>query len=1146
MVMSRSAMAVNLGRSIRKSLGRYVAIAMIIALGASIFVGLRMTKRDMVATGQVYMDAQNMFDLRLVSSYGWGKDQVDEVRLLEGISDAEGVYYQDLIVSRPSDEEAVYRFYTIPETVNKLVLLEGRWPENAGECLVDGYRAGSGMIGKEMAISGNNDEDALENLTQKSFTVVGRISTPLYMDMNRGSTSVGNGAIANCIFVSQDAFDVDYYTEIHVTVPGDHRIYSKDYNNAMDAMADALEPGMEPLAKERYQKVRSDAEEAYQEGWEEYQDGAKEYADGYHEANERLRDSYRKLTDGEAQIVENEQKLTDGEKQLRDGRLQLIQGKITLQNGKRALAQGKTEAYNQTNQAVQEMSEQLQEKMDELAAVNEELDAINAELAAVNAEIAQIEGAMELMDSNIGLLNSQIQNIQTQIDILESQDPSDPNLPALQAALAGLESTREGLITQRDDYETENAETLNELYSRRAALEEDRAEVESIRDDLAGNASSAEEMLAEFATQLLEMQSQFAAAEAQLSAGEAQLEASEARLQMEEQNIKTGWEELEKAKQDIQDGWTEYRDGKRDAEKELKEARQKLDDARQELMDARADIDGMKENTLHILDRNSNIGYASLDSSSDIVEGVSRVFPAFFLLVAALVCITTMTRMVDEERTQIGTLKGLGYSDGAIISKYLFYAGSSAVLGCGLGVLLGSVVFPIILWEAYKIMLFIQDSIVLTFDWGLCLLMVAVYTGVELLVTWYCCHRTLKEVPSELIRPKAPTAGKPLIFERMRLWSRVSFLNKVTIRNIFRYHQRLAMMLVGIGGCTALLITGFGLRDSIVNIADFQFQDVTHYDMEVYFSEHQDQADQKRFLDKTRDAAENVLFFHQSSVEVSFEDGLQEIYMISADEGISDFIDFRHGQQEISLPGKNEAVLTSGVASALGIKTGDTVTVRNPDMESMELTVFGIYDNYVYNYVLITPETVEENFGQAPERQMAYVQVREGQDVHSVGALISGLTDVMNVAVSEDQADMVHGMMDAMNLVVVVIVVCAAALAATVLYNLTNININERIREIATIKVLGFNAFETAMYIFKENLVLSVLGTGVGMLFGKLLLRFVMSQIKINMVWFIDRALPISYILSVVMTLLMAVVVDFVFYFKLDKINMAEALKSVE
>lgn len=1143
MVMRRSAMAVNLRRSIGKSLGRYVAIAMIIALGASIFVGLRMTKRDMVATGQVYMDAQNMFDLRLVSSYGWGRDQVDEVRLLDGISDVEGVYYQDLIVSRASAEEAVYRFYTIPETVNQLVLLEGRWPENAGECLIDGFRAGSDMIGKELVISGNNEEDALEKVTQPSFTVVGRISTPLYMDMNRGSTSVGSGSITNCIFVPQDAFDVDYYTEIHVTVPGDYRIYSEEYSDAMDALAETLEPELEPLAKERYQKVRGDAEESYQEGWEEYQDGVREYTDGYHEASDQLRDSYRKLTDGEAQIAENEQKLKDGEKQIQDGRLQLIQGKIALQNGKRALAQGKTEAYTQISQAVQEMSERLQEKLDELTVVQDELDAVNTELATVNAEIAQIEGAIGLMDSNIALLNAQIQNIQTQIG---GMDPSDPNLPALQAALAGLESTRDSLAAQRENYEAENADTLSQLYSRRAVLEEDKAEMEGIRDDLSGNASSVEETLAEFASQLVEMQSQFATAEAQLSAAEAQIEASEARLQLEEQKIETGWEELEEAKQDIQDGWSEYREGKQEADRELKEARQKLDDARQELLDARADIDGMKENTLHILDRSSNIGYASLDSSSDIVEGVSRVFPAFFLLVAALVCITTMTRMVDEERTQIGTLKGLGYSDGAIISKYLLYAGSSAVLGCGLGVLLGSVVFPVILWEAYKIMLFVQDSIVLTFDWGLCLAVVAVYTGVELLVTWYSCHRTLKEVPSELIRPKAPTAGKPLIFEKMGLWHRVSFLNKVTIRNIFRYRQRLAMMLVGIGGCTALLITGFGLRDSIVNIVDFQFQDVTHYDMEVYFSEHQTEADQKRFLDKTRDVAENVLFFHQSSVEVSFGGGLQEIYMISAGEEIQDFIDFRQGQREIPLPGENEAVLTSGVASALGIKTGDTVTVRNPDMESMDLTVSGIYDNYVYNYVLITPQTVEENFGQAPEWQMAYVQVREGQDVHSVGALVSGLTDVMNVSVSEDQADMVHGMMDAMNLVVVVIVACAAALAATVLYNLTNININERIREIATIKVLGFNAFETAMYIFKENLVLSVLGTGVGMLFGKLLLRFVMSQIKINMVWFMDRALPMSYILSVVMTLLMAVVVDFVFYFKLDKINMAEALKSVE
>ena len=554
----------------------------------------------------------------------------------------------------------------------------------------------------------------------------------------------------------------------------------------------------------------------------------------------------------------------------------------------------------------------------------------------------------------------------------------------------------------------------------------------------------------------------------------------------------------------------------------------------------------MDEGSVYVLDRNSNIGYGSLNSASDIVFGVSKVFPAFFLLVAALVCITTMTRMIDEERTQIGTLKALGYSNGAIISKYLLYAGSGAVVGCGLGVIIGSMAFPTILWEAYKIMLYITPNIVLEFNWLLCLIVVSAYTAVMLFVTWYCCRQVLEEEPAELIRPKAPDVGKKIFMEYLPFWNRISFLNKVTIRNIFRYKQRLAMMLVGIGGCTALLLTGFGLRDSIVNVVDYQFENVTVYDLTVYFSEGQTPEQQDRFVKLSDDCAENVLFYNQISAELEHGGRVKDIYLITADSDVQEFIAFKSGDETLDMPGINEVLLTVGVAENIGIKVGDRVTMRNADMEQLELTVSGIYDNHVENYAVIVPGTIEAQWNRTPELQMAMIQVGENQDVFEASTVIANLSDVQNVSVSQDLADMVGSMMDALDLVVWVIVICAGLLAVTVLYNLTNININERIREIATIKVLGFNASETAAYVFKENLSLTVIGAGAGLGLGYLLLIFVMSQIKIDMVWFKAVIMGQSYIWSVALTILAAYIVNFVFYFKLDKINMAEALKSVE
>ena len=382
--------------------------------------------------------------------------------------------------------------------------------------------------------------------------------------------------------------------------------------------------------------------------------------------------------------------------------------------------------------------------------------------------------------------------------------------------------------------------------------------------------------------------------------------------------------------------------------------------------------------------------------------------------------------------------------------------------------------------------------------------------------------------------------------ERLRFWNKIGFLNKVSIRNIFRYRQRLAMMLVGIGGCTALLLTGFGIRDSIVDVVDIQFDEVTIYDVNVNFSHGIGQKEKQTFLNQVNSYAEDVLFYYQSSVELDADNKTREIYLISAEERIKSFQNLRKDGQELPMPGVGEVLLSVGVAEDMGIREGDTVRLRNADMEVLDLTVSGIYTNHVYNYAIVIPETLEAQWGYTPDDQMAMVMIADGMDVHEAGANISKLDNVVNITVNQDLAKTVSSMMSAMDYVVLLVVVCAATLAVIVVYNLTNININERIREIATIKVLGFNASETAAYVFKENLALSVMGAVVGLLGGKLLLLFVMSQIKINMVWFTARANAMSFVLAVVLTLVAACLVDLAFFFRIEKINMAEALKSVE
>ena len=960
MVMKRNMMGRNLRRSIVNSLGRYIAIATIIALGTAIFVGLRSTKMDMVATGQAYTDSQNMFDLRFISTYGWEPEQVEEIAALEGLEDVEGVFYADLIAqSEKSSDALVYRFYTVPESINRLVLLEGRMPERADECLADGFRNDESVIGTKVTISQENSDDALDQLEQREFTVVGLVSSPLYMDTNRGNTSVGSGSIANFFFVPADAFDISYYTEVHATIPGDYQIYSQEYNDAMEQAADLLKPELEAIAQARVDSIRQDAMEEYEDGLADYNQAEADY-------QKEKADALRQLDEAKADLEQAEAELADGQTELENGRQQLSDSR------------------------------------------------------------AQLEQQLQAYGSN------------------------------------------------------------------------------------------------------------------------AQLQAYEQELNQQEQQLTQAQTELDENRQKLAEGWADWEQSKQEAQEKFSDAEAELAEAEQELQDAWNEIQDIADAEVYVLDRNSNVGYCSLDSNSDIVAGVARVFPAFFLLVAALVCITTMTRMVEEERTQIGTLKALGYGNGAIVSKYLLYSGSSAILGCAAGVALGSVAFPIVLWQAYKIILVVTPNILLRFDWKMALSVTALYTLAMLAVSWYCCHRALQEVPAELIRPKAPGAGKKLLIERIPLWERVSFLNKVAIRNIFRYRQRLVMMLLGIGGCTALLMTGFGIRDSIAKIVDVQFRDVTQYDLAVNFRSGQTERQQEQFRKAMEEDAEEILFFHQVSGTIETDSQSRDIYIMAAGEQIKDFVDFHWGKEPVALPGENEVLLSSGMAEILDIQIGDTVVLRNPDLQELSVTVSGIYENHIYNYALVTPETIRQQWGTEPEMQSAYVTVREGRNPDNAGATASGLDGVSNVMVSQQIAESVNGMMSALDLVVVVVVLCAGVLGVIVLYNLTNININERIREIATIKVLGFNARETGMYVFKENLVLSAFGVLVGIPMGKLLLEFVMSQIKIDMIWIKPLFTMPSLLASVALTICSALVVDCLFYSSLDRINMAEALKSVE
>ncbi len=1141
MVMKRkNMMRRNLSQTIRHSIGRYIAIIAIVALGAGLFTGLKVTKVDMVATVQDYTDRQNMFDVQVLNSYGWTDDDVFRLSQLDGIADVEGTISLDVLVHMGDNEDTVFKLMSVPERLNRPALEHGRMPSAPDECVVEGYFFDKSVIGKTLYISESNSETTLEAFAYDTYTIVGTVSSPMYLNMQRGSTSIGSGAINAYGYVPLSGLEQEIYTEINLTLPGEHRVYTDAYDNAMDRLADRLKVECAPLAQARYESVLLDAEEEYADGMEEYLDGMKEFREGRAEAMEELDKAEQELLDGEKELADNRALLEDGLKQIEEGEKALSESRATLTQSRLTLANTRSETYAQLTVG----STELMENYKEVLAGKQQVD---AGLSQIDSGIVQLESGLSQIESGLTLINIMLPILETSRDAAQA---------ALDAAWELDDEAKEYLQTNLDSLNAQVAEYTqqrDELLATQTEVQKQYDEVLAQKEELLATQTTLNNAIQtielgfrELDQARLNADSQFAAAEAQIDAGELQLEDGKRQLEERKAEAEEGLRLLEEGEQELIEGRKTFEEEKEKALKELSDAEKELADARRQLQDARKTIDELEEPDVYALTRNTNLGYVVFESDSDIVAGVAKIFPVFFLAVAALVCITTMTRMIDEERTQIGILKALGYSRRAIMGKFLGYSGSASLLGCVLGILLGCFVFPAIIWYAYCIMYNFSPQLTLSYDLPTFVFIFVSYVGLTLAVTWYCCRRELKEVPAELIRPKAPMAGKALFFENMAFWKRMSFLNKVAVRNIFRYKQRLAMMLLGIGGCTALLVTGFGLQDSIKGITDNQFGQVTVYDMDVTFADPLTRQEQEEFRAGIRDKTDRVLFCEQGSIDIHFENNVKNVYFLASDAELEGVINLRQGETTIPMPGENEVVLSIGVARNMDIAVGDRVTLRNSDMEELELTVCGIYDNHVYNYAIVSGETLRSQWNRSPEEQSALVLAAPEQDIHELGAVITGSSGVLNVGINVDTAGQVGSMMDALDAVIVLIVICAGLLAGIVLYNLTNINIKERIREIATIKVLGFNALETASYVFKENLALTALGTFLGLFGGKWLHAAVMSFVRIDMVWFGNIIHLKSYLLSAVLTIAAALIVDFVMYFQLEKINMAEALKSVE
>ena len=944
-------------RLIRHSLGRFLAIFAIVALGVGFYSGLKVTRDAMVKTGGNYFEEKKLFDFRLISSLGLTEEDLAKIEELPIVSSAAGSVSADLLYISEKGSGSVVHAHLLSDSMNVPEIVAGRMPEAADECVVDSKYNDESSIGGYIELSPDNSEETFDTFEYDKYKIVGVVSSPYYVNFERGASSLGS--VSGYIYIPAEGFSVDYYTEIFVRLSERYEVYSDEYQAYADKCEEAITALLEERADIRYESLRNDALDSLQEAEKELNDAKEEYIG--------------KKADTEKKLADNGQKIADGEKELQTAAEELEKGQKALDDA-----------------------------------------------------LAQLEAGKAYMSAEM-----------------------------YEAQLAGINEQQAGL--------------------------------------------------------------------------------DEAKKTLEEKHT-----ELERGKIDLEEG-------RKTADEEFTKAEKEIADAEDEIAEGYGKLEDIEEPSVFVLGRSTNIGYACLENDTGIVSGIAKVFPLFFFIVASLVCITTMTRMVDEQRVQNGVLKALGYSNSAIIGQYLFYAGTASVLGCIIGFLLGSRYMPMVLWKIYHIMYSIDRPIVFLLDWSLFTFCAVLYMIATLGATVLAAYSDLKENAAEMIRPKAPAPGKRILLERIDfIWKKVKFLHKVSIRNILRYKKRMFMMILGVGGCTALLLTGFGIRDSIQPILDYQYGEIHVYDMEVSFKEGLDEEEQEMLAGRHEEDMENICFLHSESFDLVTNDSSDSVTLVVADNLGSDFVNLHKGDEQYSWPAKGEVIIDYRLAKANGISVGDEIEFRNSDLKVLKAKVTGIFDNYIYDYAYVNSESYEEAVGAPASADTAYVNVKEGGDADRLCSDFLAEDKCTMVKQIATQLQAVGNMLSSLDYVVLIVLVCAGALAFIVIYDLTNISINERIREIATIKVLGFHESEAAAYVFRENLVLTFISALVGLPMGVALHRYVMEQIKIKSMYFGHRILPMSFVWSLILTMVFAMIVDVFMYFRLKKVNMAESLKAIE
>lgn len=1151
----KSAFNKDVLRSVTHSLGRFLAIAGIVALGTGFYAGLRMTAPDMKLAANEYYDGTALMDLRVVSTLGLTDSDIDALRNVEGVEEVMPAYETDVMATINAEQYAI-RVHSLPaaaaksdtndgvhavsddeEYLNRPILVEGAWPQNEGECVLSADKVMNTptKIGDKVHIT-EGTQDVDEVLSTRTYTVTGYVHSSYYASStSMGSTSLGSGAIQQFMYVPEhDFLDDQPYTEAFITVFGaaDEFAGGNAYLERIATVQDRIEALAPQREQVRVDELRAEAQKTLDENRADFE---REKAD----ATKQLDEAKQKLTEAATTIAESEQQLDSAQAQYDNGMSELAQQRNTVALQLAAAEQHVAEGRVQVDAARPAINEAQAQLADAWAQWRTQSEGLVGQWAAWHAQADPLYAAIDQMQKGIDGLNAQIAGL----------DPSDPNYATKKAA---LEQQRDTLAQQLAQFKQNHQADIAALEAARQQLDNGQQQLDAAKQQLETQQAVFESKKAEFDAAVTRVEQGAADLASARAEANAKITAAQQQLDDAAAQISSGRAQLEQGRSNYESGLTEYQRNKADADVQFV-------DVQRQLADAQKKIDDLDNPTWLVMNRDQNYGVTSFNSDANRVDSIAAVFPFIFFLVAALVALTTMTRMVEEERVLIGTYKALGYGRARISSKFLLYAAVASTAGSVVGIGVLSQVLPAVISKAYAIIYFVPPG-PLPIDLRLAGLAAGLGVGVTLAATWAAVFATLRERPATLMLPRAPKAGKRILLERIApVWRRLSFSWKVTFRNLFRYKRRFIMTVIGIAGCTALLLTGLGLQDAINDIIDKQYGEIVHYNT-VVVTEDDISPKSENELKAIMDDRSDVLSYARAYDESMVASGPEaanihaSIVVPQGTEALGDLLTLRTrvGHETLVL-GSDGVILAEKLANQLGVGVGDELYLAEQDemgnatSTTYDLVVTGIMENYIYNYVFIGPDRYEQLTGQHPTFSTYYAAASSDADVRAqFNESVRSIDGVKTVAYNDEVIDAYKSMLKSVGLIVVVLVVAAAALAFIVLYNLTNINITERQREIATLKVLGFTPREVSAYIYRETMLLSVIGCLVGLVLGVFMESFVVVTAEVDQVMFGRTIHPASFVLAFLLTMLFTVLVMLAMRRKLARVDMVESLKSNE